>query len=189
MLSTLTGFRTFCRAFLLARRPAYFHAAAFIAISVVALSAGLVLAGQERYDYDPIGRLIRYTDSSNQVTDYTYDDNGNLTQKQNTQDAGDKTIYSWDARNRLIGLTQPNVQASFSYDSGGRRIAKAITANGTASTVQYIYEGAQVIGEVRNGALDASLITAGLDDAISRILSAISAGTLRFRLAPGSSWN
>ncbi len=46
---------------------------------MVALSAGLVLAGQERYDYDPIGRLIRYTDSNNQVTDYTYDKSGNIT--------------------------------------------------------------------------------------------------------------
>lgn len=41
------------------------------------LSSG-ALAGQERYDYDPVGRLVRYVDSNNQVTDYTYDAAGNL---------------------------------------------------------------------------------------------------------------
>jgi YD repeat-containing protein len=35
-------------------------------------------AGQERYEYDPIGRLIRYVDSSNQVTEYNYDAAGNI---------------------------------------------------------------------------------------------------------------
>ena len=36
------------------------------------------LAGQERYEYDPIGRLVRYIDANNQVTTYTYDPAGNL---------------------------------------------------------------------------------------------------------------
>ena len=35
-------------------------------------------AGQERYEYDPIGRLIRYLDTNNQVTEYTYDAAGNI---------------------------------------------------------------------------------------------------------------
>ena len=46
---------------------------------------GLVLvnptaqAGQERYEYDQIGRLIRFVDSNNQVTEYSYDAASNLT--------------------------------------------------------------------------------------------------------------
>jgi YD repeat-containing protein len=35
-------------------------------------------AGQERYDYDPIGRLIRFVDTAGQVTEYTYDLTGNI---------------------------------------------------------------------------------------------------------------
>ena len=52
--------------------------------AMVLLVAGLVVtgtvgqAGQERYEYDPIGRLVRFTDSNNEVTDYTYDAAGNI---------------------------------------------------------------------------------------------------------------
>lgn len=41
-------------------------------------SSTVSMAGQERYEYDPIGRLIRYVDSSNQVTEYNYDAAGNI---------------------------------------------------------------------------------------------------------------
>jgi YD repeat-containing protein len=117
------------------------------------------LIEQIDYSYDAIGQRTSKTllngaeaaetpmsasyDSANRMTQVTlsaaagtktyglgYDDNGNLTQKQNTQDASDKTTYNWDARNRLVGLTQPNAQASFSYDRGGRRIAKPGTKGG-----------------------------------------------------------
>ena len=46
--------------------------------AAISLAAGIGQAGQERYDYDPIGRLIRFTDSANQVTDYQYDAAGNI---------------------------------------------------------------------------------------------------------------
>jgi YD repeat-containing protein len=57
-----------------------------LAMGVLGLLLGLVLtaasspglAGQERYEYDPIGRLIRYVDSNNRVTEYTYDAAGNI---------------------------------------------------------------------------------------------------------------
>lgn len=39
---------------------------------------GLALAGQERYEYDPAGRLIRFVDSTNRVTEYGYDPAGNI---------------------------------------------------------------------------------------------------------------
>ena len=35
-------------------------------------------AGYERYEYDPIGRLIRFLDANNQVTEYTYDAAANI---------------------------------------------------------------------------------------------------------------
>jgi YD repeat-containing protein len=46
-----------------------------VACVLLAFSAA---AGTERYDYDPLGRLIRYVDSDGQVTEYIYDAAGNL---------------------------------------------------------------------------------------------------------------
>lgn len=39
---------------------------------------GDATAGQDRYEYDPTGRLILHVDSQNEVTEYTYDPAGNL---------------------------------------------------------------------------------------------------------------
>jgi RHS repeat-associated protein len=133
--------------------------------------------------YDSANRMTQVTLSTAGGTStysLTYDDNGNLVKKQNVTNAAETTSYSWDARNRLIGLIQSTgvgsaLQASFAYDNGGRRISKTVTAGGNTDSVQYLYEGAQAVGEVRNGTLDASLLTgAGLDDVIARILSASS---------------
>lgn len=46
-----------------------------IALSFMSIAHG----AQERYEYDPIGRLTRFVDASNRVTAYTYDAAGNLT--------------------------------------------------------------------------------------------------------------
>lgn len=46
-----------------------------VALMCIATSTG---AGQERYEYDPIGRLVRYVDNNNQVTEYAYDAAGNI---------------------------------------------------------------------------------------------------------------
>ncbi|MDP2073694.1 RHS repeat domain-containing protein [Hydrogenophaga sp.] len=45
---------------------------------------GLALGGQERYEYDPAGRLIRFVDSTNRVTEYGYDPAGNILSVSNT---------------------------------------------------------------------------------------------------------
>ena len=79
----------------------------------------------------------------------SYDSNGNLTQKQNSADAADKTTYAWDTSNRLTQLTQTGataansnndrIDASFSYDAFGRRIQSTIAKGGqAANTVQYL---------------------------------------------------
>ena len=66
----------------------------------------------------------------------SYDPAGNLTQKQNTLDASDKTTYTWDASNRLsqiaqTGATAANtLNASFTYDAFGRRIQSSIAQGG-----------------------------------------------------------
>jgi YD repeat-containing protein len=89
----------------------------------------------------------------------THDANGNLTTKQNTADSQDKTTYTWDSNNRLTQITQPGLTASFSYDAFGRRIQSSITKGGNTSTVQYLYEGLQALGEIRDGKLSHRLLT------------------------------
>ncbi|WP_211357694.1 RHS repeat-associated core domain-containing protein [Denitratisoma oestradiolicum] len=145
------------------------------------------------YQYDPDGKRIQKNsgatsvsetpmaatyDAANRLTQLTinpgpnaktytlsYDPQGNLTQKQNSNDPQDSTTYTWDARGRLTQLQSPTHQASFQYDPLGRRISK--TVNG--STVQYLYDGAQAIAEIRNNAVDATYHTGiALDEVLAR---------------------
>ena len=126
----------------------------------------------------------------------SYDDNGALRVKQRidaqgspvNQSAADKTEYLWDARGRLSQIKQgsstststPTTVASYSYDHAGRRISRSVQdpANGAAQvSTQYLYDGQQAIGEVRDGKLVASLVSGlGLEEAIARITSSSSAG-------------
>src|SRR6185295_3047680 len=48
-----------------------------------------------------------------------YDLNGNLV-------SDGVNSYTWDARDRLVAMTGPNLNASFQYDALGRRISKTI---------------------------------------------------------------
>jgi RHS repeat-associated protein len=125
------------------------------------------------------------TGSSDISYSLSYDQNGNLTQKQNQLEPNDKTTYAWDANNRLIQMNQSKtissntgtgtgttvLSASFSYDAFGRRIQSTITqGTQTPTTVQYLYEGAQALGEIRDGKLSHRLLTGlNLDETIARI--------------------
>jgi len=101
----------------------------------------------------------------------SYDPNGNLIEKQNTQDANDKTTYGWDADDRLVTLASPDLNAAFIYDAFGRRVQATITRAGQApATVQYLYEGRQALGEMRNGQLTHRLLAGiKLDETIARV--------------------
>ncbi|MDB5903575.1 MAG: repeat-associated core domain protein [Betaproteobacteria bacterium] len=96
--------------------------------------------------YDPANRLATLTlAGTGETFTLTYDDNGNLAQKQGA--ASGTTMYTWDSRNRLTQITSPTTTATFQYDGLGRRVAR--TVNG--STTQYVYDGPQAIGEITNG--------------------------------------
>jgi len=60
-------------------QPKSLFSMVFVLFSVVFGSMSIAHAAQERYEYDPIGRLTRFVDGSNRVTSYTYDAAGNLT--------------------------------------------------------------------------------------------------------------
>jgi RHS repeat-associated protein len=115
------------------------------------------------------------TGTTSQTYALGYDAEGNLTSKQNTANASDKTVYTWDAQNKLTQISQSGAQgtvsAAFSYDSFGRRVQSSIQlGTSPAQTVQYLYEGAQALGEIRNQALSHRLLTGlSLDETIARV--------------------
>ncbi len=77
---------------------------------------------------------------------FQYDLDGNLTND-------GRWAYTWDAENRLIGMTVntnvgPQYQLSFVYDSQGRRIQKIVTTNGvTFTTNNFVYDDWNLIAE------------------------------------------
>ena len=96
----------------------------------------------------------------------TYDENGNLTTK--TDPGGVVTSYTWDARNRLVGMSSPSLVASFSYDAAGRRISKVI--NGLTTT--YVYDGVDIASETTAGVTTHYIRTLGVDEPLSKISDA-----------------
>ena len=105
----------------------------------------------------------------------TYDNNGNMTTMVNNCGA---TTYTWDARNRLIGISGYNTDctlltASFAYDALGRRIQKTINGK----TIQYLYDGKDIVQELVNSVPTVNYIrTMNIDEPVARI----STGKLRY---------
>ncbi|MEQ8672792.1 MAG: hypothetical protein RLP44_10260 [Aggregatilineales bacterium] len=60
---------------------------------------------EERFIYDPAGRLTRIIDAEQQVESFTYDEIGNIVGYQNQN--GQEFTYAYDNLNRLIRLTGP----------------------------------------------------------------------------------
>ncbi len=105
-----------------------------------------------------------------------YDENGNLTSITNSCGT---TTYTWDARNRLVeinGFTADcsPLTANFKYDALGRRIEKTINGR----TIQYLYDGLDIVQEIENGIVMVNYIrTLNIDEPLARITSD---GTIRY---------
>ncbi len=121
--------------------------------------------------YNQANQMLTFIPSSSSAKNMTYDENGNMTSVTNSCGT---TTYTWDARNRLIGIngftsTCTSLTASFEYDALGRRIEKTI--NGV--TTQYLYDGLDIIQEKQNGAVTANYIrTLNIDEPLTRIKGA-----------------
>ncbi len=94
-------------------------------------------------------------------TNYSYNDNGNLT--------NDGTYkYYYDCENRLINVNDQNDSpvASYKYDYQGQRVSK--TVGGT--TTRYVYDGDQIVAEYENSSLARKFIYGpGIDEPICMI--------------------
>ncbi len=91
----------------------------------------------------------------------TYDFNGNL----ETLADGGTTTYTWDARNRLAGISGPGLTASFAYDARGRRSQKTIDAFLTT----FQYDGMDIVRAVEGGSTVNYLRGLEIDEHLARI--------------------
>lgn len=114
--------------------------------------------GVPLYNYNSSNEL-----TANSLGNYTYDANGNT-----ISDSSGKN-YTWDFENRMVSATVPGSGAvSFKYDPFGRRIQKG----GPSGTTNYLYDGANLLGEVDNsGSVLSKYTFGGLDQPLSELRS------------------
>lgn len=113
--------------------------------------------GTTNYQYDALGNILgngRTYDNANRLildanTAYSYDANGNLTQKQETT-TGARVAYTWNAKNQLLKMESyadgtsatPVSTTTYTYGPLGRRWSK--TVDGVVA--RYVYSGDNRIG-------------------------------------------
>lgn len=94
-------------------------------------------AGRARFDYDPQGRLVR-------VIRHTL--------------SGRRRVwtYTWNALNRLVGVTTPDSTWRYVYDPLGRRIAKRrIGPDGAlVDETRFVWDGTELIEQRRTDTTD-----------------------------------
>lgn len=87
-----------------------------------------------------------------------FDANGNVT---TITDPTQTTSFTWDARDRLMGLEQPGTLASFAY-ALGRRLTK--TVNG--GTTQFIYDGLDIAQQLEGQRTTSYLRSLAIDETL-----------------------
>jgi RHS repeat-associated protein len=158
---------------------------------------GTILLGDLTYEYDKNGNRIKTGgsfartgipsqvsstayDAANEQTTFadktlTYDNNGNV---QTVTDVGGTTTYTWNARNQLVGISGPGVNATFVYDGVGRREAKTINGNLT----EFLYDGLNPVQESSGTTILANVLPAlRIDEFLTR--TDVTSGVTSFFLA------
>jgi RHS repeat-associated protein len=145
---------------------------------------GTTLLGDLTYEYDRAGNRTKvggsfartgipqsvnsanYNAANQQLTfgdkTLTYDNDGNLT---SITDSNGTTLYSWNARNQLVSISGPNVNASFVYDGLGRRQKKTINSSPT----EFLYDGVNPVQETSGATVLVNTLTGlAIDEFLSR---------------------
>ncbi len=87
-------------------------------------------------------QTVNFTAQPAQTTTFSYDLNGNLASVQSVESVD----YFYDAENRLVRAVSNNVTVlECWYDGAGHRIAKREIVGGQTNTVQYIWDGWNLI--------------------------------------------
>ena len=125
--------------------------------------SNLTVTKELTYEYDTINRLDAISDSSDpsQNVAYTYDSNGNTTQKTKN---GTTTSFLYDIRNQLGEVRQDSsILGRYGYDSEGMRILKI----GDDGRRHYTYDQRSVITEANEANATVSKYDYGLDQLVS----------------------
>jgi len=107
--------------------------------------------------YDAANRQLQFGNKQ-----MSFDANGNLS---STTDSIGTTLFSWDARNRLMATSGTGTTAGFVYDVFGRRSEARVNSQ----RVQYQYDGLNPIQETADGGTSANFLTGpGIDEYLVR---------------------
>lgn len=108
-------------------------------------------------NYDAANRQLAFGDKT-----LSYDDNGNLV---SIIDTSGTTLYTWNARNQLSGVTSPGVSGSFVDDGLGRRERKTISG----SLREFLFDGLNPVQETSGATVLANTLTGlSIDDFLTR---------------------
>lgn len=131
---------------------------AYSRITQVAATSLVGLAGTTDFTYDTTGQLTAADHTHISDEAYSYDENGNRTNKVriSTAPADDKTVETqWDHRNRLISIVTKNnsgvvtKEVDYEYDVFNRRVSKSIDADGagpaSAEVTRFVYDGGDIL--------------------------------------------
>jgi RHS repeat-associated protein len=130
--------------------------------------------------YDAANRMMSITlnpgTAGQKTYNLTYDHQGNLSQKQSAAVPSEITLYTWDARNRLTGISMTEggqtSEVAFKYDAVGRRIERSISQGASFQRRQYVYDGIQAVGELVEGRVAATVVTGvNIDEVIARTVN------------------
>jgi YD repeat-containing protein len=135
---------------------------AYSRVTSIAYKNGPTVLGDLTYAYDKAGNrtklggtwartgipeavgVTNYNAANRQLTfgdkTLTYDNNGNLS---SIVDANGTTLYTWNARNHLTGLSSPALGASFAYDGLVRREQKTVNSFLT----EFLFDGVNPVQE------------------------------------------
>jgi RHS repeat-associated protein len=100
------------------------------------------------YTYDVQGNLTSVTDPNGNVTQYLYDDFGQLLRQQSP--VSGETLYSYDSASDLLSTTDARgATTSRSYDALGRVSSSVATVGGQSESVAWTYDaGALGVGRL-----------------------------------------
>ena len=121
------------------------------------------LAGGQDYGAERLNRLLL-----DDAFTYTYDGDGNLTQKVDRANPANVTTFSWDAQGRLSSVILPGgAVVRYRYDVLGRRVERAVGA----AAESYAYDGHDLVGVYDGaGALKESYIYGpGIDNVLAGV--------------------
>jgi RHS repeat-associated protein len=105
------------------------------------------------YDYDSMNRLVKKTPDASlgePSVSYTYNPAG---QRASMADASGMTLYSYDARHRLLSKQTPQGTLTYTYDAAGN-VASTRSSNANGLSVNYTYDALNRIGSVVDNRLD-----------------------------------